>query len=298
MSETAQAPEKAEPKSAKNGPAPVNKASGPHVVYLRRKPIGGHLPKEVQAEAITTLGSIFEFNQPLRGLNDEAEERELLPPLMSVGIQDPHWGTHVRNFWAQMRIKVGFTGKPLEIGLDENGKPLNLMDYVQYRFAKRHRLVAETEAEMLNSPIKRFYIMDPAKETLKENVNVQLGKRADREFIKLSEDPERMRDVLQVLSPMIRTMSLQPSEVENALFKLKSTEARKFITAIEDKTLSIRADLYRFISAGVVLKVGTSYSFHSDTIGNSEEETLIWMQNPRNAASVNAMRNLYRDALR
>ena len=34
-------------------------AYGSHKVYLRRRPIGGHLPKEVRAEAVTKLSSIF-----------------------------------------------------------------------------------------------------------------------------------------------------------------------------------------------------------------------------------------------
>ena len=46
-------------------------------VYLRRRDLGGHLPKAVKAEAKTRLSSIYVNRQPLKGFSAEEEKKYL-----------------------------------------------------------------------------------------------------------------------------------------------------------------------------------------------------------------------------
>lgn len=270
---------------------------GTHKVFLRRRPLGGHLPKEVQAEATTKLSSIFVNRQPLRGFEDTEDEKKYLNGLLDVDPEDRDWSKYVRKFWAELRISVGFTGVELEIGKDQSGWPLNIMDFVTYNFAKRHLLVADSEEEMMRNPTKRFYIMDPKKETSKKNVNVQVSKQADREFIKATEDVERMKNLLQVLSN-VKTEKYDKESVENMLFDIKQNQPKKFLAAALDKDLDMRAEISSFVSSGVLLKVGPSYVHGNDTLANSEEEAITFFKNAKNSGLLNILRTKHREMIR
>ena len=43
-------------------------------IFLRRKEINNHLPKEVLAEAVSKLSSVYVNRQPLKGLSVEDEK--------------------------------------------------------------------------------------------------------------------------------------------------------------------------------------------------------------------------------
>jgi hypothetical protein len=270
---------------------------GTHKVFLRRRPLGGHLPKEVQAEATTKLSSIFVNRQPLKGFEDTEDEKKYLNGLLDVGPDDRDWSKYVRKFWAELRISVGFTGVELEVGTDQSGWPLNIMDFVTYNFAKRHLLVAISEEEMMRNPTKRFYIMDPKKETSKKNINVQVSKQADREFIKATEDVERMKNLLQVLSN-VKTENYDAESIENMLFDIKQNQPKKFLAAALDKDLDMRAEISSFVSSGVLLKVGPSYVHGNDTLANSEEETITFFKNAKNSGLLNILRTKHREMIR
>ena len=46
-------------------------------VYLRCKEVMNHLPKEVKAEAVLKLSSVFVNRQPLKGFSAEDEKKYL-----------------------------------------------------------------------------------------------------------------------------------------------------------------------------------------------------------------------------
>ena len=46
-------------------------------VFIRREDIGGHLPKEVRAEATYKLSSVYVNRQPLKGFDSKDEKKYL-----------------------------------------------------------------------------------------------------------------------------------------------------------------------------------------------------------------------------
>ena len=81
-------------------------------VYLRRQDLGGHLPKEVRAEAITKLSSVYVNRQPLKPFSVEEEKKYMLG-ILDVNPEHGDWPKHSKTFWAEMTIPVGFTGVEL-----------------------------------------------------------------------------------------------------------------------------------------------------------------------------------------
>lgn len=300
----------AEPKPKKKAAAPsdskgakkeVIKESevGTHKVYLRRKPVLGHLPKEIRADAKVRLGAVFHNRQPLRAFPvDSPEEKKYLKGLLDVGPEDPTWAKEVRKFWLEQRINVPFEGKELEIGVDLDGEPLNIMDWVIYCFAKKHFMVADTEEEMMSSAKMRFFIQDPRKEVKRKNTTVQLGKLADREFIKASDSPVRMKNLLRVLSTINNVSKLDEETVENMLFDIKNNTPGKFLKMATDEDLDVRAEIAAFVEAGVLQKVGNSYINMDETIGADIDETIRTMKNPGNSGMLNTLRVKYREITR
>ena len=101
-------------------------------IYLRRKDLDSHLPKAVRAEATMKLSSVFVNRQPLKGF-DPADEKKYLNGILDVAPEHVDWPKHSKTFWADMTIPVGFTGVELEIGVDDEGNPLSIMDYIKYQ---------------------------------------------------------------------------------------------------------------------------------------------------------------------
>jgi len=262
---------------------------GTKKIYIRRKEVASHLPKEIRAEAVVKLSSVFVNRQPLRGFMDTGLETKYLATLLDVGPDDREWSRYVRRFWAELRIPIGFAGMELEVGKDQDGEPLNLMDYIKYNFAKRHPLVADSIEEMQKSSLMRFYIQDPNKDDKKKNNSVQVAKRADREFIKASDDVVRMKNILRVLSN-VKVDTLDSEQVENMLFDLKQKSPAKFLKFATDDNLDIRAEISSFIESGVLHKVGNAIVNVDETLGEDMDDAIRVLKSPKRSGVLNTLR--------
>lgn len=262
---------------------------GTKKIYVRRKEVASHLPKEIRAEAIVKLSSVFVNRQPLKGFTDTETETKYLSTLLDVGPEDREWSRYVRRFWAELRIPIGFAGMELEVGKDQDGEPLNLMDFIKYNFAKRHPLVADSIEEMQKSSLMRFYIQDPNKDDKKKNNSVQVAKRADREFIKASDDVVRMRNILRVLSN-VKVDTLDSEQIENMLFDLKQKSPAKFLKFATDENLDVRAEISSFIESGVLHKVGNAIVNVDETLGEDMDDAIRVLKSPKRSGVLNTLR--------
>jgi hypothetical protein len=272
------------------------KEIGSYNVFVRRKDFDSHYPKEVKAEAILRISSVFVNRQPLRGFTGP-EEKKYLKGLLDVSPDHADWDKYARNYWLEKRIPIGFAGVQLEIGVDENGEPLNINDFINYHFIKKHPLVAPTEEEMKKQKNKMFYIQDPKKDSHKKNAQVQVSKLADREFIKATDDIKRMRNLLQVLSSF-KVHSFDDESIENMLFDIKAKDPKKFLEAATDETLDLRAEIAGFIQESVLIKVGTALVYGNDTVADTEDEAVKVFKNPKNSGLLNILRTKYKEAIR
>lgn len=274
------------------------KEFGSHKIYLRRKDFNSHYPKEVRAEAILRLSAVFVGRQPLRGFNDPQEEKRYLAGVLDVSPSHVDWDKYARNYWLEKRIKVPFAGVELEIGTHEDGTPINSDDFINYHFAKKHPLVGASEKDMNSDGRKMFYLTDPKKDMIRKNADVQVSKQADREFIKSSDDPQRMRNLLQVLSTNVKVHLMDNSSVETALYDIKLKDPKKFLDAAKDETLDLRAEISGFIQEGILIKIGASLVFGNDTVADTEDECVKVFRNPKNSGLLNVLRTKYKEAIR
>tara|TARA_R110002074_G_scaffold1263_1_gene7572 strand:+ start:11402 stop:12208 length:807 start_codon:yes stop_codon:yes gene_type:complete len=258
-------------------------------IYIRRKEVLNHLPKEVRAGAKISIGSIYIGRQPLRGVEGKEAEK-LLSQILDVPPGHEHWPKQEKDFWASMTVKVPFEGKELNIAVDEAGNPENAMDFITYKWCLKHRQVADSEAAMKSDGQKRFYIYDPQIDLLKKNTKVKLQKEADKEFIKISSDLNKMRRLLRVLSKGAKPESLTDMEVENQLYDIKNTKATLFLKMSTDKNLDVRAELEEMVEIGVLRTIGNQLIYVDETIGENMTDAIVYFNNKKNSGQVNAMR--------
>ena len=257
-------------------------------ITLRRKEVLNHLPKAVRAEATMKLSSVYVNRQPLKGFDVE-EEKKYLNGILDVLPDHVDWPRHSKKFWAELTIPVGFTGVELEIGMDEDGNPLNIMDYIKYRFAIKHPHTALTKEEMDKDFNKRFYIQDPTREDKVKNNTIQLRKDADKEFIKLSSSGKAMKRVLRLMSNT-NPDRMTKEQVENSLYELKNKEPKKFIRITTDKKLDLKAEIEEMVSTGVLRKIGNQIIFIDEVLGDTMNDTVIHLKDKKNSGKLTILR--------
>ena len=257
-------------------------------VYLRRKDLDGHLPKAVRAEATMKLGSGFVNRQPLKPFSI-SEEKKYMQGILDVNPDHVDWPKHSKKFWAELTIPVGFTGVELEIGKDENGTPLNIMDFIKYNFALKHPHVSLTKQEMDKDYNKRFYIQDLTRDDKVKNNIIKLKKDADKEFIKVSSNPSNMKRILRLMSTS-NPDRMSVEQIENALYEIKNKEPKKFLKIATDKNLELKSEIEEMVSAGVLRKIGNQIIFIDEVLGDTTEDTVVYLKDKKNSGKLTILR--------
>jgi hypothetical protein len=255
-------------------------------VIIRRKEVKGFLPKEIRAAARVTLGSIYVGRQPLKGLDTE-DSHKYLPEIIGLPATHETFPAEEKIFWANMKVKVPFEGVELDITTDEEGHPANVLDYITYKWCTRHIHVADKKENMNTS--HRFYIYDPNKDLVDKNNMIKIKKEADKEFIKVSGDVDKMRRILRVFGTN-QPENLSELEVENMLYEIKDKQAPKFLKIVLDKNLDLRSEVEEMVSMGVIRKIGNQHIYGEETIGENITDTIIYFKNKKNSGQINAMR--------
>ena len=257
-------------------------------VYLRRQDLDGHLPKAVRAEATMKLSSVFVNRQPLKGFSLE-EEKKYMQGVLDVNPDHVDWPKHSKLFWAELTIPVGFTGVELEVGTNEDGSPISIMDYIKYNFALKHPHVALTKEEMNKEFNKRFYIQDLTREDKVKNNSIKLKKDADKEFIKVSSNLNNMKRILRIMSNS-NPDRMTDDQVENALYEIKNKEPKKFIKIAIDKNLEIKAEIEEMVSSGVLRKIGNQVIFIDEVLGDTTDDTVVYLKDKKNSGKLTLLR--------
>ena len=257
-------------------------------VYLRRQDLDNHLPKAVKADSVMKLSSVYVNRQPLKGFDLE-EEKKYLVGILDVNPDHVDWPKHSKQFWAELTIPVGFTGVELEIGKDDDGNPLSVMDYIKYNFAIRHPHVALTKEEMDRTFTKRFYVQDLSRDDKVKNNEIQIKKDADKEFIKVSSNVKSMKRILRLMSNS-NPDRMTGEQVENALYEIKNSNPKRFVKIATDKNLELKAEIEEMVSTGVLRKIGNQVIFIDEVLGDTIDDTVVHLKDKKNSGKLTILR--------
>lgn len=256
------------------------------------------------------IGPYFKDKTTATGLTFE-EQKLLLPEYLGIESTDKDFRTRVKNFYDSIVTSVSKDGIVLQIGLEDESKPLsatnmplNLPDYVIYRHIVGHRDVASSKIEAEKNYGKKYYIHDPEKAS-KGAVDINtLEDQATVVYMNYKDDPIRLDQILTMMGVNVRFLStgdkvLKLKSLAQKNAKLNSVEQKeafqRFITTAEDKDLEFKYLIQEMIGAKYLVTQGNYilYAESGEKIGDNMQEAVLFFKNPKNSRALNLMKANY-----
>lgn len=244
------------------------------------------------------------------------EQKLLMPYLHGVEADDKDFRKKTEKYFDEILTKVPPKGLKLEIGLEDDNKPLgednlplNITEYVAYRHAIKFPQLALSEDEAERSPLKHFFIVDPDHVTstgLKIN---ELEDQAVACYFKYKDDEIKVDQILTLLGTNIKVMThsakvLKLKEVsrknDNQGEQEQQDTLKRFIEICEDQDIAMKYLLQELVGAQIIEKVGTSLTIKEsgELIGNNAREAVIFLKNAKNTKIYNMLRGQYQNVVR
>lgn len=259
-----------------------------HLITIYRRPNATNLPDEVYAESKRKIGSVFTASGDIvRGLTF-AEQKQYLPEILGISPTDQGFGRACKEYFLNLSIEIPQAGLDLEVGLDEEGHPLSVLDYIKYKFALAHPHVAPDEEGITASKKIRYYIADARKELAEASAGLTIRKEAFKEFIKLTGNADRMNMVLHVYG--YNPGKLTSDEKELQLEELCEDNPEYFIDICTDKNLELTALINQALSLEALRRVGNSILDGDITLGDSMEEAVLFLRDKKNSNVLTAIK--------
>lgn len=259
-----------------------------HLITVNRRPNYTNLPDEIYAESKRKIGSVFTASGDIvKGLTF-AEQKEYLPEIIGISPTDAEFGRACKEYYLNLTVEVPMAGLDLEVGLDEGGHPLSIIDYVKYKFLLAHPYVAKEEDELDGNKRLKYYISDGRKELMQASADLVLRKKAYKEYIKLSDNDDRMNMVLHVYG--YNPAKLTKDEKDLQLEELQEDNPEYFIDICTDKNLEMVALINQSLSLEALRRVGNSILDGDIVLGDSMEEAVLFLKDKKNSNVLTALK--------
>ena len=171
----------------------------------------------------------------------------------------------------------------------ENGRPIELNDYIIYRHCLIHHIVANTPDEMNLSPRIRFFMESDTQKLAVATENHVFNLKVMTNYIELLGDRDKVTAVLDVIKHKAedlknrknRTYDLS-SNIGADIFlgDFKDVYPSEFLSVVNDKQLKAKAFIHRAIDAGLLRRLpNTGVIMYEDALlGNSLDETCDYIK--------------------
>lgn len=257
---------------------------------------GDNLPQAVIADTVRGLSPEYKNGSILKGIT-KAEEDELLPRILGINKEDPRYYDRVDEFWNNLSVPVKYSeGLLLDCSTDSEGKPINPKDYILYKRACESNKVAKSEAEARTSNAYWFFIYDEesAKRTL--NSNVKDVTKATQLYTEHEDDENTLDMLVWMFGEDPNRMD--KAEKQNSLFEKVQGSPKEYIEYASDKNLSIKSEIYAMMHNGIIRKIGSTFISGEHTLGDSIDDAIAFLKDPKNSALVNNMKATLKQAKR
>jgi hypothetical protein len=256
------------------------------IVVVKRRPVTSNTPASLYEDAKKKIGSYFTKTGDIgSGLRIE-EERKLMPLVLGIAPTDYTYQKQVKEYFANLTVEVKPEGTPLEVGLDNEGLPLNMNDYIKYRFCLESPEVAPSEDE--GSTKYEYFIFDKAAK-LEADYQVLRGKKdAYKEFIKLAANEDKLLMVMNVCGFEAGKMDEKTREL--TMEKFVTEQPSKFIAILKDPNLEHKSFIEDCIRYSVLRRVGQSILNGDERLGGSLEEAIEYFKDKTHSETVTVLK--------
>ena len=195
------------------------------------------------------------------GLN--AEDVSRLGGLLGVNLLQSS------SYWNNFFVRVGAD----DVFLDTE----DALDEIKYLFLKNHKRVRSSIFE--RKATADYLLINKDEEAKRENMFNKAKIDAISEFRKMSLTD--MRKCLRLFGQNAESVSSEV--VENSMFKLVESNPAKFLDKwINNKSREIEVVVEQAVSKNIIRRNKNIYKFGSDVIGYNIQETIDFLNNPKN----------------
>lgn len=257
------------------------------IIEIRRARNHTNLPDNLYEEAKMRIGSAWsKTGEVLNGLTI-AEIESYMPYILSIPKDATEFWIKVKEYFINKRIDVPAQGLKLNIGLDESGRPLHVKDYVDYKFIMVNPYVSKSDKETRQH--QRFYINDLQKEKAKKVEATQLRMEAMKECIKVQGGKS------EVINQIVKVFGDNPDRMDKddklIFLEMKATESPEiFLQIVRNKDLEMVAFLKDALNAEAIRKVGNTYFFGDEELGDSEEDAIKYLKTKSNSGTLQTIK--------
>ena len=247
------------------------------------------------------------------GLSFE-EQRILMPSLVDCEPNDRNFRAKVAEYFATIRTVVPYEkGRELEIGLlksnnediSEDNMPIELNDYITYRHAIAHPLVAKSKDEADGNLLKEYYIFDPQ---ANEDKQVRIAKERDRAlgiYLNIKENPAKVVKFLTLLG--VDASDPKKFNGKNA-DALRAEKLKEVVNKTPDKFLEVyESKFFEELYLITVLKDRKLLSVigervvdaeRGETLGHTLKEAAAWFRDDRNSEHILMLKTKLQEAVK
>jgi hypothetical protein len=187
------------------------------------------------------------------------------------------------------------------------GTPINVEDYLLWRYSLNYRDVANNVEDANKSSNIRFYLHTEAERKRLERQSLSSLKEAMLQYGKLIEKGsiDSLNDVLSLMSTMSIVDIVQSKDLEDKQLQIGNfvqSSPSSFLEIITDKNLKTKAQINRYLAFNVIKKLSntTIYVDALDTsvvLGNNLEECIIFFHNEKNNVKLDEFKIRYKSLI-
>lgn len=171
----------------------------------------------------------------------------------------------------------------LESSKYKYGFPINVANYILWRYCLVYGDVANDIALINKSGGIRFYIYDAVQERYKEEIEFNIRKQASIIYVKLLNEPMKVNEILwNYMGQSTDVSALSEIDKFKALETLSKANPNNLISLYKDINLGLKARIEQMIHYGILRRLdGTSVIVdeNNDVIGNDMSGVIAFFKN-------------------
>ncbi|MFA5395134.1 MAG: hypothetical protein WC346_03865 [Methanogenium sp.] len=177
------------------------------------------------------------------------------------------------------------------------GTPININDYILWRYCLVYRDVAVDAALINNSAHIRFYIYDKEAEKYKSKVLLDIETKATKIYLELVENEDKLDQILWAGASdgTLNIGILSREEKANIIKGMVNTNPYGLISLYNDERTNIRSFIEQLIQANILKRLINStvvMDGDNDIIGNNMDEVIAFFKNTElNKAKISKFTN-------
>lgn len=275
-------------------------------------------------DCVSLIGSYMDGKKVGMGIT-YSEIEKLMPEVIMTDPTDKEFRKKVEAFFSDMRLPVGITkrnslgkivggGLVLETGKEKSNEldvieyvkegkelkevvnmPLNVHDYITYKFVLNHPRVAKSEKEAAANPTKLWFIYDPDLESKVSMTVNEMKDEALKLYFKTSEDSNKVKFVCELLSNLgLELGTLSTADLQIQYRKLADTKPKEFVSAVNDKLLEMKFIINQCMSKNIVQNIGGRFIVDGEGIelGIGLEAAALYIADPVNSTTLLKLKSL------